>query len=74
MTFHELMINFVHDVINYSRKIVNLELNLYEKEKNSKSSGPNVERILSIWADRGSLQPIKSTAKKAVNIILIFFV
>ena len=37
MTFHELMTNFVHDVINYSRKIVNLELNRYEKEKNTKN-------------------------------------
>ena len=37
MTFHELMINFVHDVINYSRKIVNLELNWYEKEKITKN-------------------------------------
>ena len=37
MTFHELMTNFVHDVIYYSRKIVNLELNQYEKEKNAKN-------------------------------------
>jgi len=37
MTFHELMTNFVHDVINYSRKIVNLELNQYEKEKITKN-------------------------------------
>ena len=37
MTFHELMINFVHDVINYSRKILNLKLNWYEKEKNTKN-------------------------------------
>ena len=37
MTFHELMINFVHDVINYSRKIVTLEQNWYEKEKITKN-------------------------------------
>ena len=37
MTFHELMTNFVHDVINYSRKIVNKKLYQYEKEKNTKN-------------------------------------
>ena len=37
MTFHELMTNFVHDVIKYSRKILNLKLNWYEKEKNTKN-------------------------------------
>ena len=37
MTFHELMINFVHDVINYSRKIVNKKPYPYEKEKITKN-------------------------------------
>ena len=34
---YELMSNFVHDVIYYSRKIVNFERNKYEKEKITKN-------------------------------------